>query len=400
MPLPSIKAPAFNPLVGDLSAPPIPSVFAWGRAYQGGAGPLIDLSQAAPGYPPHPDMLAWLAEAAGSTAYSGYGPIEGEPALRQAYAEHMTSIYGAPFGPANVHVTAGANQGFMCVAMALAGHGDRIALPCPFYFNHDTTLAMLGIETVPVACDPEQGFLPDMASVKAALAAGVKALVIITPNNPTGAIYPADVLRELYRLCREAGTWLVLDETYRDFLIDASVKPHDLFDQPDWQSGLIQLYSFSKSFCIPGHRMATITAGPEVVAQVLKVMDNLQICPPRAPQAALAKAIPALGRWREANRLEILRRADALRMAFSSLPAWRLDSLGAYFAFARHPFGDLPSAAVAEALARQAGVLCVPGSYFGAGQDHYLRLAFANADVETIARLPERLSGFDPRNSA
>ena len=87
--------PHFNPLIARLSPPPIPSVLAWAKAYDGARGPLIDLSQAVPGYPPHPDMLKWLGEAASSPAYTGYGAIEGEAVLRSAYAEHVSKVYGA-----------------------------------------------------------------------------------------------------------------------------------------------------------------------------------------------------------------------------------------------------------------------------------------------------------------
>ena len=385
---------AFNPLITALEPPPVPSVFAWARAYDGARGPLIDLSQAVPGYAPHPDLLAWLGKAASSPASAGYGPIEGEPDLRAVYAAEISDIYGAPVTAENVHITSGCNQAFMCAAMAVAGSGDRVALTDPFYFNQETTLAMLGIERVLLPLDPDTGFIPDIEGVKAALAKGIKALALVTPNNPTGAIYPAGLLREIFRLCREAGTWLILDETYRDFLPKGEERPHELLSQPGWEDGLILLYSFSKSFCIPGHRLGAITAGPKAVAQIAKVMDNLQICAPRPPQAAVAKAIPALRQWRDSNRTEISNRADALRQVMTALPAWKMVALGAYFAFIRHPFDGVPSAAVAEKLARQAGVVCIPGAYFGENQDSYLRFAFANSDAATIAGLAERLAGF------
>src|SRR6218665_1324325 len=93
-----ISMPAFNPLVAKLSPPPVPSVAAWGRAYDGSQGPLIDLSQAVPGYPAHPDMLKLLGETGSSTAFTGYGPIEGEAELRRVYAEHVSEVYGASLG--------------------------------------------------------------------------------------------------------------------------------------------------------------------------------------------------------------------------------------------------------------------------------------------------------------
>jgi aspartate/methionine/tyrosine aminotransferase len=131
-----------------------------------------------------------------------------------------------------------------------------------------------------------------------------------------------------------------------------------------------------------------------MVDQVAKIMDNLQICAPRAAQAAVAKAIPALGAWRSANRGVIDGRVEALKAVMGRLPQWGLQAVGAYFAYIRHPFGDVRSEAVAEKLARHAGVVCLPGVYFGAGQEKYLRFAFANADAATIPQLEARLIDF------
>ena len=386
--------PRFNPLVANLSAPPIPSVFAWASAYDGRSGPMIDLSQAVPGYPPHPEMLRLLGENAASRAYTGYGPIEGEESLRKAYAAHLSETYGTTLAAGNVHVTAGCNQAFICAAMAIAGAGDAVLMTDPYYFNQETTLAMLGVRTRFAPCDPANGFLPDVETLAAAITPDVRAIALVSPNNPTGAVYPPELIAAIYDLCVARGVWLILDETYRDFLPVGAGRPHDLFARKGWEETLIGLYSFSKSFCIPGHRLGAITAGPAVVEQVAKIMDNLQICPPRSAQAAVATALPLLADWREENRREIARRVEALRTTMAGVPAWRVGAVGAYFAFIGHPFEGTPSARVAERLAKEAGILCLPGSYFGERQEGYLRFAFANADVETISRLRERLSNF------
>lgn len=386
--------PRFNPLIAKLSPPPVPSVLAWARAYDGTRGPLIDLSQAVPGYPAHPDMLKWLGEAAASPSFTGYGAIEGEQVLRTAYAAHVSGLYNASVKAGNIHITSGCNQAFICTAMAVARAGDTILMTNPFYFNQETTLAMLGIGIELVPCDASDSFLPDIDAIAAALKPGVRALALVTPNNPTGSVYPPALLRRIYDLCRANRTWLILDETYRDFLAEGSGAPHDLLAVRGWQNSLICLYSFSKSFCIPGHRLGAITAGPAVVEQVAKIMDNLQICAPRSAQAAVAKALPALDDWRAGNRAEITRRADALKQVMGKLKGWKLQAIGAYFAYIRHPYPDISAEFVAEKLAKLAGVVCLPGDYFGEGQEAYLRFAFANADVPTILKLEERLSAF------
>jgi aspartate/methionine/tyrosine aminotransferase len=384
---------SLNPLVQRLSPPPIPAVQAWGRAY-GGEGAVIDLSQAVPGYPPHPDLLAWLGEAARSTAYTGYGEIEGEPALRQAYAAHVSELYGAEVGAPTVHITSGCNQAFVAATMAVASAGNTVLLTNPFYFNHETTLAMLGVKVRYVRCPAENSFQPDLAAIEEGLRQGARALALVTPNNPTGAIYSGPLLDRIHDLCRRHGAWLILDETYRDFLPPGDERPHELFATSNWQKSFIQLYSFSKSFCIPGHRLGAITAGEAVVSQVAKIMDNLQICAPRAPQAAVARALPALRDWREANRAEIRDRAAALRKVLAETPGWDLKAIGAYFGFVRHPFGSTPSRVVAEGLAKRAGVVAIPGEYFGEGQEAYLRFAFANAPADTIRQIGPRLERF------
>jgi len=386
--------PRFNPLIARLSPPPVPSVLAWAKAYDGARGPLIDLSQAVPGYPPHPEMLKWLGEAAASPAFAGYGAIEGEQVLRAAYATHVSSLYNASINARNIHITSGCNQAFISTVIAIAGAGDTVLMTNPFYFNQETTLAMLGIGVELVPCDASDGFLPDIDAIASSLKPGVRALALVTPNNPTGSVYPPALLRRIYDLCRANKTWLILDETYRDFLGEGSGAPHDLLTLEGWQDGLICLYSFSKSFCIPGHRLGAITAGLAVVRQVAKVMDNLQICAPRSAQAAVARALPALDDWRASNRAEIGRRAEALRQVMSRLTGWKLQAIGAYFAYIRHPYPDISSEFVAEKLAKIAGVVCLPGDYFGEGQEGYLRFAFANADVPTILKLEERLSTF------
>ncbi|HXV29898.1 MAG TPA: aminotransferase [Sinorhizobium sp.] len=386
--------PHFNPLVEKLAPPPIPSVHAWARGYDGRSGPLIDLSQAVPGYPTHPDMLKWLGEAAASPSLAGYGAIEGEAGLRNAYADHVAALYGAAVTADNIHITSGCNQAFIAAMMAIAGAGDTVLMTNPYYFNQQTTLAMLGINVELVPCDAGAGFLPEIEAVASALRPGVRALALVSPNNPTGAVYPPDLIQRIHELCRKNDSWLVLDETYRDFLPDADAAPHRLLKTQGWQDGFIGLYSFSKSFCIPGHRLGAITAGPALIAQVATVMDNLQICAPRPAQAAAAKALPALAEWRFANRAEISARAKALKEVMSRLPQWKLQAIGAYFAYVRHPFSGIDSQFVAEKLAKLAGIACLPGDYFGEGQEGYLRFAFANADVPTILTLEERLSGF------
>ncbi len=380
-----------NRVVSNLSTPPIPEVQSWSAAYSGGYGPMIQLSQAVPGYPPHPDLLTWTAEAAQDTDAAGYGLIEGEPELLSAFGTHVSALYGGTVSPSEIQITAGCNQAFYVALMTIANRGNEVVLTNPNFFNHEATLRLLGLRTRYVNCAAENGFLPDPADLAQLIGPRTAAIVLCSPNNPTGAVYPPELIGEIYSLCASMGVWLVMDETYRDFLAPGAGSPHTLFSDPDWHETFIQLYSFSKSFCIPGHRAGALVAAPDIIAETVKVMDNLQICAPRPAQLAVAKALPGLVDWRAANTKEMQRRSDAFRDVLASVPRWKLRAIGAYFAYVEHPYAGVSSREVAKELAEVKGIVTLPGTYFGTGQDAYLRFAFANADVETIGFLGDRL---------
>jgi len=390
-----LPMPALNPWVTSVEVPPIPAAHGWAARYDGSCGPMLDLCQAVPGYPPHPELLERLAAVAVDPASAKYGLINGDVELREAYAAQVSATYGGTIEPDQVAITAGCNQAFFLAMLAIARAGDTVLLPTPWFWNHQQTCAMLGIAARSLPCAANAGFVPDPDEAEALLDASVRAIVLITPNNPTGAVYTPNVIARFAALCRRRGIWLILDETYRDFLPDGRERAHDLFADPGWVDGVIQLYSFSKAYCVPGHRLGAAVAGVAVVQQFMKVLDCMHICPQRPGQAALAWAIGALPGWRDANRRTINARAAAMRQALLRLPGWRLDSLGAYFAYVRHPLAEIPAAQVAEGLAVHRGALCLPGSAFGPGQDRHLRLAFANTDTGAIPQVAERLAGLN-----
>src|SRR5687767_2365444 len=216
----------FNPLLVDTATPPIPEAKAWTAAYSGALGPLIDLSQAVPGYPPHPEMLERLGRAAAMREAASYGDILGDSALRETYAAHVSELYRGRIAATNVAITAGCNQAFFVAILGLAKAGDVVILPAPWYFNHKMALDMLGIEAIPLPCRGENGFVPSLEDARSLVTERVRALVLVTPNNPTGAVYPGEAIAALHTFCTESRIALILDETYRDFLA-SDAPPHD-----------------------------------------------------------------------------------------------------------------------------------------------------------------------------
>ncbi len=307
----------------------------------------------------------------------------------------MSALYGGRVAPDQVAITAGCNQAFFLSMLAIAQPGDAVLLPLPWFWNHQQSCTMLGIEPRPLPCRADDAFVPDPALAETLIDDRVRAIVLITPNNPTGAVYSPAVIAAFFELCQRRGIWLIVDETYRDFLPEGQPRSHDLFARQDWPDTLLQLYSFSKAYCVPGARMGAVTAGSGLIEQFLKALDCLHICPQRPAQAALRWAIGALPAWRAENRARINDRAAVVREAFAGLSGWRLESLGAYFAYVRHPF-DQPAAAIAERLATEFGAVGLPGPAFGPGQEQHLRLAFANTDRDGLHDLSGRLAALTP----
>lgn len=222
------------------------------------------------------------------------------------------------------------------------------------------TLTQLGVSIIPLPCHAPS-FLPSISECARLLTPKTRAIVIVTPSNPTGAVYPPALIAELATLAASHGVPLIIDETYRDFL-PASSRAHNLFSQPDWSSSIVQLSSFSKSYAIPGHRLGSIVASPLFLKEVMKTLDCLQINPPRVAQKAIAWAVEGIRGWREEKRDELAARQELFRELVEGT-GWDVMSGSAYFAMVRHPFVGERSQEVSRRLAQYGGVITLPGEF-------------------------------------
>ena len=386
---------SINPLLTAVGEPPISEAISWisGRSFPDDK-PLVDLSQAAPGYPPAQALTDHLKEIIGSPQTSRYTDIEGIPPLRAGLAKDINRRYGGAVKPEHILITAGCNQAFCLAANALAKPGEEIIQTSPYYFNYRMWLDMSGIETVLLPHARNNPASPDLAAAEKLIGPKTKALVLISPNNPTGAIYPPEEIRAAFELCRKKKIAFILDETYRDFM-PASSAPHDLFRDPDWSDTLIHLYSFSKSFSLPGYRVGAIVADPKLVAEIAKAMDCVAICAPRIGQLAAAYGLDHLDTWRAGLTEMIGDRLLSVQSAFSRNDlGYELISAGGFFAYLKHPHRGRTAMEVAKRLAQQQNLLILPGSMFGPDQDDYLRVAFANVEAKWMPEVAERLAQY------
>ena len=344
-----------------------------------------------PADPPAEALTAHLAEAVRRPETARYTPIVGRDDLRGALAAALSEAYGGRVTRDQVAITAGCNQAFCLALMSLAGPGDEVLLAAPSYFNYQMWLEMLGVAPVYLPFRPERSGVPDPADAHARITPRSRAIVLVTPNNPTGAIYPPEVIEEFQRLAQKAGLALVLDETYRDFL-PGDGPPHGLFARPDWDETLVHLYSFSKVYSLTGYRVGALVAGTGLLAEVAKAADCVTICAPAIAQEAALFGLRHLADFRAGKRRVVLERVARFRAVFERQDlAYELISAGAFFAYVHHPFTGTPAADVARSLILEENVLCLPGSAFGPDQDDYLRFALANIDGDAMAALGDRL---------
>ena len=319
---------------------------------------------------------------------SRYGPVLGEQALREALAEEMSASYGAEVRPEQTAITAGANQAFCLAAAALCEPGDEVILPAPYYFNHDMWLSISGVRAVYLPCSG--GMLPSPEAAGALLTDRTRAMVLVTPNNPTGRVYPPDLISDFAGLAAARGVYLILDEAYRHFR-GGPGPAHRLFGDPDWDRCVIHIGSFSKTYAIPGYRMGSLAASPGLLAEIEKVADCLTICPNRPGQEAALYGLRRLGGWVEDRRREIHGRIEEFTRTADGRP-YEVASAGGHFVYLRHPFEGAPAREVARRLYEELAVLALSGDMFGPGQDRFLRLAFANLSDRDVPELACRLA--------
>jgi aspartate/methionine/tyrosine aminotransferase len=387
-----------NPRLAATEPPPVMEARRWitGRTFPSDR-PLLNLSQAAPVEPPPEEMRQAMADALLTNPASHlYGPVLGMPELREEVARRWSQDYDGEISAMQVAITSGCNEAFAAVMATLAGSGDEVILPTPWYFNHKMWLDMMGVKAVPLPTGP--GLIPSAELAATLVNRRTRAIVLVSPNNPGGAEYPAEVLHAFLNLARACGVALVVDETYRDF-DSRDGAPHQLFNDPDWADTLIHLYSFSKAYRLTGHRVGAVVADIRRLDEVEKFLDTVTICPSQIGQIGALWGMQHLRRWVAGERGEILARRRALAKGFPALEHWRLLGLGAYFAYAEHSY-DMPSDTLAKRLVEDQSLLLLPGTMFRPANDaagqREVRIAFANADLDGIAVLFDRLKAFTP----
>ncbi|MFF4832704.1 aminotransferase [Streptomyces sp. NPDC001315] len=355
-----------------------------------GTRELLDLAQAAPQYPAAPSVVEHVVSVARDAHGADYVDLAGLPRLRTAFADELSRDYRGQVSEENVVVTAGCNQAFCLVTSALAEPGDEVILPLPYYFNHDMWLRLDGIE--PVYLEPGPDLVPTAAAAEALITPRTRAIVLVTPGNPSGVTIPPEEIAEFARVAERHGIALVLDETYRSFR-GTDEPAHPLFADPNWPENVVSLHSFSKDLAIPGYRVGAIVASPALNREIMKLLDCVTICPPRIGQEAAWAGLTGAGEWRRARAAEVAEKRTRFAAAMADRPGgFELLSVGGFFGWVRHPFTGRSTEDVVRELVVKHDALVIPGTAFHPEDRRTLRVSISNVDHAALADFAGRLA--------
>ena len=343
--------------------------------------------------PPH--MIEAVARAL-RDGDNGYQPSAGILPAREAVAGELTSR-GMPVTADRVLITAGTSEGIEIALTALAENGDEVLVPSPTYPLYTAVLAKIGARAVYYRTDPGNGWLPDLDDVRRLMSNATRALVVIDPNNPTGATYPADVRRTLIELADRHNVPLLADEVYGDLAYDGAMAPMASL-YPD--APIISFSSLSKAYLAPGWRTGWMAIGrtermDDVLAAVKKLADG-RLCSTGPMEHAVAAALTGDRSHEDRLRAALRERAAVTVSRLNAIDGMHVVAPSA--AFYAMPRVALPSG-VTDAdyvlgLLRATGVLCVYGSGFGTKpEDGFFRIVFL-ADPRELSEIYDLVAGF------
>ncbi len=336
--------------------------------------------------PPH--LVEAVARAV-RDGHNGYAPSAGILPARESVAAEL-SRRGMPVSPDRVIITSGTSEGIELTLTALAEGGDEVLIPEPTYPLYTAVLAKVGARAVFYRTDHKNGWLPDLDHVSSLVTRATRALVVIDPNNPTGATYPADVRRALIEIADTNNFPLLADEVYGDLAYSGPVPPMASLE-PD--APIISFSSVSKAYLAPGWRAGWMAVGrserlDDVLSAIKKLADG-RLCSPGPMQYAISAALDGDRSHEAGFRAALRERAELTTARLNAIDG--ISTVPPTAAFYAMPKVNLPAGVTDEdyvlALLRATGILCVYGSGFGtAPEDGFFRVVFlANpAELSTI----------------
>ena len=343
----------------------------------------ISLGQGVVHYGPPPAVLA-AAQAFGADPQDHkYKPVEGIAELAHLIADKVSHENGIDLAGRSIVVTAGANMGFFNSLLAIADTGDEIILPTPYYFNHEMAIAMLGCR--PVLVPTTENYQLNVDALRTAITPCTRAIVTISPNNPSGAVYSREALVAVNQLCRDNGIYHISDEAYEYFTYDGAehFSPGSL---PDSHEYTISLYSFSKAYGFASWRIGYAVIPDHLLVATKKEQDTILICPPVISQVAACAALRTGSQYCRQRIAGFTQVRETVRQELATIePFCHLPETAGALYFLLTVDTKLDDMTLVTQLVKDFGVAVLPGSTFGINTPCTLRISFGGLDAQSVA---------------
>lgn len=379
-----------------VQAPIIPVIADLIRRHPG----TISLGQGVVGYPPPPAATEQITRFFADPSQHKYQPVGGIEPLLRAIESTLAGEQGvnlATRSGARIMVTAGGNNAFVAALLAIADPGDEVILPAPYYFNHEMAVTMANCRPVLVATDADHQL--DIEALRRAITPRTRAIVTVSPNNPTGAVYPESTLRAVNALCAQHGIYHLGDEAYSHFTYDGATH-FSCASLPAATGHTISLYSLSKAYGFASWRIGWALFPAHLEAAMRKIQDTLLICPPVISQFAAVGALSTGAPWVREKVEGIARVRTLVQNELTPLVRDGICEVpkaeGAFYFLLRLHARQRSWRAleIAEYLIREYRVAVVPGNAFGLDDARgcHLRVAYGALDAGTAAEGVGRLA--------
>lgn len=378
-----------NSLTSRMQAVQSPIIPVVGELIQNNPG-TISLGQGVVSYSPPPESIEYLTQFLSEPNNNLYKAVEGIPQLRTALTQKLQTFNNIAIGADNcIVVTAGSNMAFMNAILAITSPGDEIILNTPYYFNHEMAITMAGCRAVLVATDENYQLRPE--AIAQAITPKTRAVVTISPNNPTGVVYPEAALKQVNQICATHGIYHISDEAYEYFTYNG-VKHISPASFSGSSKHTISLYSLSKAYGFASWRIGYMVIPQDLFIAVKKIQDTILICPPVISQYAALGALQAKPEYLQKNIGAIAEVREIVVNALKPLAGLCNITIadGAFYFFLKvHTQIDVFE--LVKKLIQQHQVAVIPGTTFGMETGCYLRVAYGALQKDTAAAGIKRL---------
>lgn len=366
--------------IRDVQSPIIPIVGRWTADHPG----TISLGQGVVHYAPPAAVTSAVTRAVQEDPnLNRYGPVCGDERLIELIRHKLHAENGIDISPSESLVcTAGSNMGFLNAVLALGDTGDEFILLSPYYFNHHMAIQMAGCR--PVIVPTDANYQIDLEAISTAITPRTRAVVTISPNNPTGAVYPPDDLAAVNALCASRGITHISDEAYEYFLYE-DARHLSAASIPGAGEHTISLFSLSKAYGMAGWRLGYMVIPNKLLEAIQKIQDTNLICPPAIGQTAARAALKAGSTWCRQQFAPFAQvRSQALQELAGLGERCRVPQpTGAFYMLLQLQTAQ-DDMTLVERLIRDHGVAVLPGSAFGVSTPCSLRVSYGALDPALI----------------